>query len=292
MRALCTALSAALVVVLLATSAAAADLPEPKVNDGATQVRIDGTRVTSEAWALAKGHDVDSIVVTRLKVRDGKPHKVESYERWSRDGKTKFERGSRALGRQWEKHLWAVLEEGAAGKKDRRKRKELMRRALDQLGPKGQREIDGYVVAWTLVKGVHEDGSKPSRARIAIFTYTPSGAAVTPPSKDPKKPGATTPRDPKAKKDGKKPDAKERPLRETPTTPRAGPDKRWPFPIPKPGRGGGSGFSSGSGSGQVTVDSEKGVREHARVTVDLGRLLPKPAPEPKKPSGPVTPKAR
>ncbi len=280
----------ALCVALLATPAFG-DLPEPKPNHGATSVEVDGTRVTAEAWALAKGHDVDAIIVTRLNVEDGKPHKVESYERWSRDGKTKFERGSRALGRAWEKHLWAILD--AKDKPQRkRKRKDLMKRALDSLGPKGEREVDGYVVAWTLTKGLAENGAKPSRARIAIFTYTPSGAAVTPPSDDPKKPGTVTPHE-KAKQGAKPAPRKERPLRETPTTPRTGPKQDWPFPFPKPRPGGsGSGFASGGGGGEVQADSKKGVRGHARVTVDLGRYLPQPKPEPKAPSGPVTPKLK
>jgi len=284
------------------SASARADLAEPAPNRGATDVTVDGTRVTAEAWAVAKGHAVDTIIVTRLVTKEGTPSTVETYERWDLDGRTKSERGDRALGKAWEKHLWALLDvtpgEKAAGDRSRarRKRGELLERVMRDLGPRGERMLDGYVVSWTVGEGRSEGGAGRSKARIAIFAYTPTAPdpATTPP-KDSTPP--TTPREKASKKDAQRGAAPVAPPapRTSPVTPggETGSRHRHLPGAPPIGRGPGAASGSVSCGVEGSADSENGVRKHARITIDLGRN--RPAAPPRGPAAPppsVTPRDR
>ena len=123
-----TYLYAVACLLVLAGPMALAELKEPAPNHGATEVEVTGTKVRAEAWAVAHGHEVEAIVVARLMPGEGEAAPVvETYERWSLDGRKKLERGNRKLGKEWEKHLWAILEEvekaadPKAGRKPRKK---------------------------------------------------------------------------------------------------------------------------------------------------------------------------
>jgi len=296
---------AVLGVVLLAAVLAApavADLAEPATNTGATQVEVTGTKVSAEAWAVADGHRVETLVVTRLVPRPEKRSTVETYERWSVDGHKKFERGNGKLGRRWEKTLRTLLAGVKADHKagHGKKKKDLLGRLRRSLGPRGSKTVGDWVVGWSIGEGRARKGGRASLGRVAVITFTPGAPppVATPRKDDPAAPPAVTPR-----KQGTKPapaptapkGRRPGPV-EPPTTPGAGPKappphRPWPEGFPRPGQG----SSSASGSVEASADSEKGVRQHATVVVDLARIAQPTTPAPKKPAphGPeVTPGSR
>jgi len=257
-----------LLATLLLAAPAFADLPEPPANTGSTQVEVDGTKVSAEAWAVAKGHDVDAIVVARLVPKEGQDPVVETYESWSVDGKRRFERGDRKLGKEWEKKVEAMLAEVEKGldpeelEKLGAPGKDLLERLTRDLGKGGSRPFEGRVLAWSISSSSVTADGRPSRARTAVITFS-----------EPLPEDALTP-----------PDA-ERPKHTGPVTP--GPGGKAERLLPPPGHRGGSGSASSSGSGRAVADSNQGAKNHARVEVELKRTAP--APDEDEPEPEVTP---
>ncbi len=250
-----------LVVALVAP--ALADMTKPELNRAATDVAVHGTRVAAEAWAVAKGKSVEAVVVARLEPREGKEPHVATYERWSVDGHAKFERGDRALGRQWEKKLWRVVAEAEElldpeARKSRAKgHRDLLDRLDLALGPTGSKVVDGSVVSWSVGVGESIGGGRRSMARTAVIAFSAPlpEDAITPPEKDGAESGPVTPGE-----DGPR-----------------GRLRRWLDDL------GPSSFSSGGASARShgEASSETGVTQHSRVEVDLSSLrarAPRKAP--------------
>ena len=272
---------------------ALADLPEPPTNQGATQVQVEGTTVRAEAWAIALGHIVDAIVVVRYTPKAGEtPAKVETYERWDLDGRKQSERGDKRLGRAWEKKLWALLDECQGDPQaPPRKREALMERTLGSLSRGGSKQIDGWIVGWSLGEGVMENGGRTSKARTAVFTLTPSASdPTTPPGKDPRA-GPVTPPAGGGPAAGE-PGPAQPPRAGGTVTPGGPPPLAPPLRPGFPRVPGGAAGGSAHGSGRSVVDTEQGVREHALVEVDLARLGGSQPPPAVPPSGEVTPRGR
>lgn len=208
-------------------------------------------------------------MVARLVPKENAEPAVTTYERWSVDGRKKFERGDRKLGREWEKKLWRIVEEAEKGlsAEERRQlprgRKDLLDRLSRGLGEAGSAPIDGHVVAWSVSSGRMESEGRTTTARTAVVTFSAPapGDAITPrDGVSPKREGVVTPGD------GERPRAR----------------------LPFPRRGSGSASASASGSGRTIVDTERGIDEHVAVEVDLRkRGAAPPAEDP--PEGEITP---
>ena len=248
---------------------ALADLPEPAPNTGATHVEVHGTQVAAEAWAVAKGHVVEAVVVARLVPQDGAEPKVETYERWSVDGRKKSERGDRKLGREWEKKLWEIVAEAEKGLDAQARKalpgkgKDLLGRLARGLGQGGSRVVDGSVVAWSIGVGESAKIGERSVARTAVIGLSgpiPEDALTPRDDVPPERDGVVTPGD------------------------GASPHGR----LPRAGGGSGSTSASAGGSGHVEVSSERGARDHVRVEIDLQRLRTAPPPR-DTPGGETTP---
>ncbi len=287
MRTLSTALFTGL-LLLVSSLPARSDDGSPGPNRGRTGVEVLGTHLRAEAWAVARGHEVESVVVGRLLPKDGGPV-VETYERWSLDGKKQTDRGSPALGKAWEKLLLRALDEAeaearpAAGHAHSGKippsahhprRADLLSRLEATCGRSGTRVVGGWAFSWSLGHALHQDGAGRSVARTAVLTFTPA-----PPPAPASGPEAT-PR-------GDRPRG--------PVTPDG--DGATPETGPFPGLGGLPGLSRRDGaaaaSGHASASSGgDGATCHAVTEIDLSASAA-PPPRPTAPSEPeVTPRAR
>jgi len=310
------ALLGAATLTLLLAAPARADLAEPPPNAGASHVEVVGTQVRAEAWAVAKDHRVETIVVTRLDPGAEKRPRIATYERWSVDGHKKFERGDRKLGRAWEKALRSLLDEARTqgkaqpGKRKRDKKKDLLGRLQQTLGSRGARTVGDWVVGWSLGEGTARNGGRPSLGRVAVITFTPAAPTpvATPRKDDPTAPPAVTPRpkdsghrDAGHRDAGHKRAARAtRPAKgkqaRTPVTPPTTPARKsTPPSLPRPEslfrERVGAGLAAGA-SAEGSADSEKGVRQHARVVVDLAQIARPTTKKPAPKTGPTTPGSR
>lgn len=260
---------APLVLLLVLSAPVLAELEEPPLNTAVTAVEVDGTTVRAEARASALGHDVEAVVVARFTPVENAPPRVETYERWSVDGRRKFERGDRKLGRAWEKKLWKLVEEAEQelSAEERkalpRKGKDLLDRLSHRLGKDGSRRIDGAVIAWSISSGRMVHDGRTTTARTAVVTFSAPGPD-----------DVATPR-------GDEPSG-----RDGVVTPREGDTPRPRLPLPR--RGSGSGSASASGGGRTVVSTETGIREHVYVEANLDRRGATP-PADVPPNGEITP---